>query len=186
MKRLIVALAVAAATPAMAQTADLEALKAEAAGRIKDFGGTLKGELQAAMEKGGPVNAISVCNDRAPAIAKAKSTDGWLIGRTSLKLRNAASRPDAWDKAALDEFEARKAKGEDPAGLAKAAIVERDGGKVFRFIKAIPTEELCLNCHGGELKPEVAAALDKLYPQDKARGFKAGDLRGAFVLEKKL
>lgn len=186
MKRIVLALTLAAVSPGGAFAADIEALKAEAAGKIMDFGGTLKGELKAAMEKGGPVHAITVCNEKAPAIAKAKSTEGWLVGRTSLKLRNPASRADAWDKAALDEFEARKAKGEDPAALAKAAIVEKDGGKVFRFIKAIPTEELCLNCHGSELKPEVAALLDKLYIQDKARGYKPGDLRGAFVLEKKL
>lgn len=186
MKRIIITLALAAIMPAGAGAADIEALKTEAAGRINAYGTELRGELQKAMEQGGPVHAISVCHDKAPAIAKSKSTEGWLIGRTSLKLRNAASRPDAWDKAALDEFEARKAKGEDPAGLAKAAVVDKDGGKVFRFAKAIATEEVCLNCHGGELKPEVAAALDTLYSQDKARGFKPGDLRGAFVLEKKL
>jgi len=33
---------------------------------IKAFGGKLKGELQKAMKAGGPLNAISVCNTKAP------------------------------------------------------------------------------------------------------------------------
>jgi hypothetical protein len=32
------------------------------------------------------------------------------------------------------------------------------------------------------LKPEVVEKLDKYYPDDKARGFQVGDLRGAFTI----
>ena len=108
------------------------------------------------------------------------------MGRTSLKLRNPANMPDAWELKVLKTFEERKAAGEDPAKIAYAEVVTQDGSKRFRFMKAIPTAELCLNCHGSELKPEVVKALDKYYAADKARGFNVGDLRGAFSLSKPL
>ena len=44
----------------------------------------------------------------------------------------------------------------------------------------------CLKCHGETIEPETAAILDELYPEDKARGYKAGQVRGAFTLKKKL
>ncbi len=50
-------------------------------------------------------------------------------------------------------------------------------------MKAIPTaEKPCLACHGGKIQIKVTETLDKLYPQDQARGYKAGDIRGAFTI----
>lgn len=163
------------------------ALKSEAKSIIQSFAGNLKGELQAAMKAGGPPNAIQVCNTRAPVITGASSDEsGWSVGRTSLKLRNADNKPDAWELGVLKAFEERKAAGEDPMKIAYAEVVEENGGKTFRFMKAIPTGDVCLACHGASIKPEIAAKLDSLYPQDMARGFSVGDLRGAFTLSKGL
>ncbi len=160
---------------------------AEAKSIIKEFFDKLKGELEVAIKTGGPANAIKVCQQRAPAIAHEMSAKtGWQVGRTSLKLRNPANMPDAWELKVLNKFEERKAAGEDPAKIAYAEVVTRDGMQRFRFMKAIPTAELCLNCHGSELKPEVVTTLDKYYAADKARGFNVGDLRGAFTLSKPL
>jgi hypothetical protein len=62
-------------------------------------------------------------------------------------------------------------------------FVELDGKNVFRYMKAIPTGEICLNCHGGDnVKPEVEAKLTEFYPDDKARGYSIGDIRGAFSI----
>ena len=43
----------------------------------------------------------------------------------------------------------------------------------------------CLQCHGkvDDLAPEVRDVLAKNYPQDRATGFAAGDLRGWFWVE---
>lgn len=160
----------------------------EAKGLIKQFATQLKGELVAAMKAGGPTNAISVCKDKAPAIAASLSEQsGWDVARTSLKTRNPNNAPDDWERAVMEQFEADKAAGKDPKTLAKAEVVEADGGKTFRFMKAIPTGEVCLACHGGDnVKPEVEAKLAELYPQDTARGFSVGDIRGAFTLSKPL
>ena len=61
-------------------------------------------------------------------------------------------------------------------------MVQVGEGKTFRYMKAIPTGEVCLACHGERLNPELGQRLDELYPQDKARGFKEGDIRGAFTV----
>lgn len=161
---------------------------AEAKGIIKEFFTELKGELQAAIQDGGPASAISVCQRKAPAIAHRLSEEsGWDVGRTSLKLRNAAlNAPDAWEEQVLREFEARKQAGEDAAKMAHAEVVGTDEGERFRFMKAIPTGEVCLKCHGTEIDPAVAEAIDQAYPNDEARGYELGDIRGAFTLSKPL
>lgn len=193
MKRILTIAACAAAFAtvstgaSIAQAADMNALKAEAVTVVKSFGGPLKQTLGGAMKEGGPMNAIGVCNTQAPAIAqKAADASGWSVARTSLKLRNLSNAPDPWELATLQEFEKRLASGEKPDTIAKAEIVEEDGQKVFRFMKAIGTAPVCLNCHGTDITPEVADKLDSLYPHDTARGFNQGDIRGAFTLKKKL
>lgn len=154
---------------------------------VKQFMGSLKGELQSAMKSGGPTKAIDVCNRVAPAIAEKQSADsGWDVARTSLKLRNPENAPDVWEQKVLEKFEARKAAGEPVKPMAYYEIVEEGDQRVFRFMKAIPTGEVCLKCHGSDLKPAVAAKLDELYPSDEARGFQTGDIRGAFTLKKTL
>lgn len=158
----------------------------EAKGIVKQFGGQLVSELKSAIKTGGPEHAIGVCHKRAPAIAKglSKST-GWDVSRVSLKTRNTEmGTPDAWETAVLEKFESRKAAGEDVKTMAFAEVVEGPEGQQFRFMKAIPTQEVCLACHGSEISEEVAAKLDELYPEDQARGFSVGDIRGAFSLSK--
>ena len=160
---------------------------AEAKAIIEEFFSTLKGELKAAVTQGGPVNAITVCQLRAPSIVELSEKTGWDVGRTSLKVRNASlNAPDAWELKVLEQFEVRKAEGEDVKTMAYSEVVEEDGKQTFRFMKAVPTGKVCLNCHGTDIKPEVIEALDAAYPQDQARGYELGDIRGAFTLSKSL
>jgi hypothetical protein len=185
--RLTLAIVCALAVACSAQADDAQQYTGEARGIAKQFFGALKGELQGAMKRGGPVAAIGLCNIRAPQISSQVSYDvGWDVARTSLKLRNPKNAPDAWEMAVLERFEARKVAGEDLKSMEYAEIVESDGQKAFRYMKAIPTDELCLTCHGTEIPSEVATQLDQLYPKDAARGFKEGDIRGAFTLSKNL
>lgn len=166
---------------------DKAALVAEAKGAVMALGGTLKKELVGAMGAGGPVAALDVCAKRAPAIAKQISEEKNLeVGRVSLKNRNPKNAGNEWQKAVLNDFETRKAAGETANKLAYAETVDVDGKKEFRFMKAIPTGGLCLTCHGDNIPADVTAKLAELYPEDKATGFKAGDLRGAFYVVKPL
>lgn len=178
-----------AAEPVVAPTAALAPANSnveEAKALIKEFAGTLKGELEVAVKSGGPTKAISVCKERAPAIAADLSArSGWEIGRVSLKPRNAQlDTPDAWEQQALTHFDEWKAAGEPVDTMAFAEVTTDDSGTRFRFIKAIPTGEVCLACHGSTIEPDVTAALDQAYPEDQARGYALGDVRGAFSLAK--
>lgn len=165
---------------------DAEVMASRAA--AQQFGKTLKEALQQAIKSGGPVNGIVVCHGQADQIAARLSAElEMLVGRTSLKVRNPNHAPDAWESAVLKQFEARKAQGEPASQLEFFAVIDDDQGqKTFRYMKAIPTAALCLTCHGEKIAPEVDAELKKLYPYDKARGFKEGDLRGAFTIAKPL
>jgi hypothetical protein len=166
--------------PAFAEDPASQVTESRAA--AAEFMQTLKGELMQAMQAGGPVNAIGVCNKRAPAIAAELGVrKGWQVGRTSLKPRNLANAPDEWERARLESFEQRKQAGEDPATLEYYEVVEQEGKPAFRYMKAIPTAEPCLACHGTKLDTAVAAKLDELYPRDQARGYQLGDIRGAFT-----
>jgi hypothetical protein len=178
-----VALAVVIAVPAIA--GELEDRTTAARAVVKEFGGKLQGELGAALKAGGPENALQVCNAKAPAIAAELSRQHTMkVARTSLRLRNPNNLPDAWETKVLKDFEARKTRGEDAAKLEYAEIVTTGGKREFRYMKAIAIapDAPCLACHGGNLDPKVSAKLKELYPQDKATGFKTGDLRGAFTL----
>lgn len=159
--------------------------QAAAQATIAAFAGALKAELTTAMQAGGPLNAIEVCNARAPAIAAAVSLEqGMSVSRVSLRNRNPENAPNEWQSAVLREFETRRAAGENPEALSWQEWADADGGQEFRFMKAIPTAPLCLACHGEALAAPVADRIGELYPADKATGFREGDIRGAFVVTK--
>ena len=155
---------------------------------VQKFSETLQAALQQAMETGGPVNGIAVCHDKAGQIARDLSAEAdMIVGRTSLKLRNANNAPDNWELAVLKQFDARHAQGEPAEMLEYFAVIDDDQGqKTFRYMKAIPTASPCLKCHGETIDSDVETKLKELYPEDKARGYKEGELRGAFTLSKPL
>lgn len=154
---------------------------------VKEFMQSLKKELQAGMQDGGPVNAISVCNLTAPAIANTYSVrNGWDVGRTSLKLRNPANAPDTWERAVLESFEERKQSGEDPATMEYHEVVQQNDTTELRYMKAIPTGKICLVCHGEQVDSTTKKRIETLYPNDKAIGYREGDIRGAFTITQPL
>jgi len=188
MKRFVVLLALAALWAAPALAATLDERVAESRAAVKEFANALKVELDAAMAEGGPTNAMAVCNLKAPDIAALISErHGWRIGRTSLKVRNQGNAPDAWERKVLEDFERRHKAGKDPAKMEYYQVVDERGVKVFRYMKAIPTAaKPCLACHGTNIAPEVEGLIDGLYPGDQARGYKAGDIRGAFTIRQEI
>ena len=154
---------------------------------VKQFAGQLVSKMKSAMKEGGPIHAIQFCNETAPAIASQISDKyDWKVGRTSLKLRNSSNAPDNWEIMVLKKFEERRAAGESPAKMAYFEVVEENGQKNFRFMKAIgmpPLKEMpCLKCHGENIDPKISSKLNELYPNDKAHGYKPGQIRGAFTI----
>lgn len=147
---------------------------------VGEFQQELGGELRSAMADGGPVNAVEVCSDRAPAIAERASADsGARVSRTALRVRNPDNVPDEAAAAVLREFEDRLAAG------AKLPMeqVDRHADGSMRYMRAIVLEPLCATCHGTSLAPEVAQAVAARYPEDRATGFEVGEVRGAFLVD---
>ncbi|NJD88509.1 MAG: DUF3365 domain-containing protein [Betaproteobacteria bacterium] len=184
MKKIAVAAALLATLPALADDLLPEARKVATMVPPK-----LLAVLTTEIEKGGPEGAIGVCREKAPAMAKAASEQtGWSIRRVSLNNRNPKAVPDAWERAVLEDFDRRSAAGESPATLEKGEMVTEEGRQSYRYMKALPTLDLCLKCHGPQaaLSPAVKAKLAELYPQDKATGYSVGQIRGAMTIRKPL
>ncbi len=172
--------------PAQAQDQDLLPQARQVAGAVPI---KLLEMLNSQIAKGGPAMAVQACNEKAPQMAKAASAQtGWAIRRVSLRNRNPKAVPDAWELAALKDFDRRAAAGEKPATLEKYGMVETVSGKEYRYMKALPVQPMCLACHGAaeNLSPDVAEKLHTLYPADKATGYAVGDLRGAITIRKAL
>ena len=181
------ALPFAAAIAAAPGFAADDPLLAEARGVASAIPPKLLTVLQEEITKGGAEGAIGVCREKAPAMAKAASEQtGWAIRRVSLKNRNPKAVPDAWEEAVLKDFDKRVATGEKPTSLEKGEVVTLDGKKVYRYMKALPTQDLCLQCHGtpDRISPAVQAKLKDLYPNDKAVGYAPAEIRGAITLKK--
>lgn len=184
MKKVAALMLLSACSVGLAAADEVQSRAAAARPVVKEFAGVMKEAMSKAMKEGGPVNAIEVCSKQAPHIAHEHSVkSGFEIARTTLKARNPSHEPDAWEKKVLQSFEERKAKGEEVEKMEYAEVVTENGKQVFRYMKPIPTGEVCLKCHGTEIDPAVKTKLDGLYPTDKARGYKMGDIRGAFSLK---
>lgn len=183
MYRTALSLFLLSTVPLATQAAAKEVYLDESRKAVAEFSAALKAELESALYTAGPVKAIEVCQLKAPGIAAQVSKDrGFRIARTSLKLRNPANAPDPWEQGILEQFQAQQASGADPRTLEYSAMVEENGKQMFRYMKAIPTQGVCLACHGEQISPEVRSTLQRLYPEDRARGFKYGELRGAFTI----
>jgi len=169
--------------PAWGQDADLGARADAARAATAELFAVLKAEVTEAAQSKGAAEAIKVCNLKAVAHAEHVSAKlGMHIGRTSLKIRNPENAPNAWEKQVLEQFEVRRKAGEPLESMEFYEVVDNDGKQQFRYMKAIPLGGVCFNCHGNKIRPDVKAQLDALYPNDQARGFIPGDLRGAFTV----
>lgn len=182
---LILALVMTGAVSAEEEKAAQQTFEKDAQAAIKELATSLKSSLLAAMGDGGPAEAVSVCNLIAPSLAAEISKKyGLEIGRTSLKVRNPANEADAWETDVLQRFETRLAGGEAIQKLTFKEKVETASGNQWRMMKAIPTDKVCLSCHGSKIAEPVQARIDTHYPDDMATGFKLGEIRGAFTVKR--
>ncbi len=163
----------------------VQAERDTAAKLVAAFASSLKAELQTAIAEGGPVAGIRTCAERAPSIATEVTANhpDWSLRRIGTRVRNAATNtPTEAERAVLDSFAAM------PADQRPGPLAAADPDQPRRLYKPIfIAEPICLTCHGPaeQLAPEVRGELAKHYPDDAATGYAMGDLRGAFVVEKR-
>jgi hypothetical protein len=177
-----------ASLPAFAQ--DIAALTAETKQAVLPVVPKVVGAMQEAVAARGVAGAIPVCKELAPSLIQEKRREtGWDIRRVSLKTRNAGrATPDAWEARQLADFNIRAGNGEKPETLEKSEIVQIDGKPVFRYIKALPTADVCLKCHGPSetLDAGLKATLAESYPHDQAIGYSKGQIRGGLTVKRPL
>ena len=172
-----------ASQPADFATAMSEQDLQSAQAAISAYATALKAELTSALQQGGPVNAIQVCNTGASIIGeKISLSHDVTINRISLKNRNPLNKPADWQREVLESFEQQQKLGQPPNTLDWSQVLKKDGTDKFRYMKAIPTGGLCLQCHGPSIAPQISQAIGELYPSDTATGFTEGQIRGAFVV----
>jgi Protein of unknown function (DUF3365) len=139
------------------------------------------------IDQGGAVQAIGACQVQAPEMARqASEASGWKVRRVSLRERNPKARPDAWEQAALEDFDRRVAAGEVPMSLEKAERVDVGGVPTLRYVRALPVGPICVQCHGdpAQMDAGLKAKLATLYPHDRATGYSVGQIRGVITLSK--
>lgn len=169
-KVILVALLLAATTSHSQATETLE--------RGAELLTPFKKDLQRALKSGlaeGPAEAIQVCRIRAPDIADALSVDGVRMGRSSHRLRNPDNEAPEWVRPIMQAYL------DDPSSRTPRAVELEENR--WGYVEPIVVQPLCLTCHGSELAPDISARIAELYPDDRATGFEAGDLRGVFWLE---
>jgi len=155
----------------------------------QEFMQKLGDALKQQLESGGAESAIGVCKQIAPALATEYSKNGRVLKRVSFKLRNKAlGTPDVWETRMLERAEESVQNGEVIAGIEFSEVRDEADGRWFRYLKAIPTQRICLQCHGQpyQIPDNVKAKLAAEYPDDQATGYSVGSMRGAISIKQKL
>jgi hypothetical protein len=133
----------------------------------------LSQRLMSVIADDGPAAAIDVCALEAmPLTDSIGAATGLELKRTSLRIRNSRNAPDSLEMIALQWFAEHDAEG-------AASLVQADGAD-YRYYAALRTAALCTQCHGPveSLDASVRAVLREQYPDDRAVGYREGELRG--------
>jgi hypothetical protein len=151
----------------------------------KEIAGTtansLMKNLSEKMEKGGIAEAVPFCNTMAhPLTDEMANKYDASIKRTSLYVRNKKNEPNQAEIKILNQFETSFSNKEP----LKPVVTLDESGKPH-FYGPILLQKKCLACHGTvgeEVNIKTDSIIKSYYPNDKATGFKEGDLRGIWSI----
>jgi cytochrome c553 len=135
--------------------------------------------LMGTIQKKGTLEALAFCNIQAMPLTDSMSVKyNATIKRVSDKNRNPNNKANAEELVYIAQF-----KKEIAANKESKPVVVDKGDKV-QFYYPIPTNTMCLQCHGKpeNIKPDVRAKTLKLYPQDLAVGYGENEVRGIWSI----
>ncbi|TXK62535.1 c-type heme family protein [Alkalisalibacterium limincola] len=151
-----------------------------------EFSERLRSRLQAAMQREGLGRAVEVCHSDAPAIAdEVMQRFDVRLGRVSThgRNRNPGNAPGGWQSGVLADFQRDIDGGGDVDEQRFVQTADLPDGVALRVMYGIRTQQICETCHGVEPLPEAAQVIARLYPADRATGYRDGDLRGGLWVE---
>ena len=138
---------------------------------------TLSSNLQKAMGEGGVRHALKFCNIKAyPLTDSLTEHFGVELRRASHRPRNPSSKADSLEMQSIEKY-IEQIEGEKTP---KARVIQAED-KILYHAPIRISNQLCLNCHGKPGEDITASNLqiiDSLYPDDEARDFQMGALRG--------
>lgn len=143
------------------------------------LGRELMGLMLTKLHEEGAGAAIAFCADSAQARTAAMASEGIIVRRVTMKPRNLANAPDAYEEAILLALADQHAAGTLPPDT--AAYVGTGAHRELRYLRPIRIQQQCLTCHGDPsgFPAEVRRTLADRYPDDLATGYAVGDFRGA-------
>lgn len=134
--------------------------------------------LKGTMKSEGPVAAVAFCNAKAnPLTAEMEQKFGATIKRVSDKPRNIKNAPNEVEAKIITDYITSLQAGKK----LKPITQEEKDGKIH-FYAPIKVKGLCLTCHGDAITQPVDSILKVKYPNDKAIGYKDGELRGIWSI----
>jgi len=141
----------------------------------------LSGQLTKSIKEGGTASAIPFCNTMAMPLTEEISVKySTAIKRTSFKVRNENNAPTKEETRILSAYKKLIDANEE-----LKPIVEMDKSGSPHFYAPILLKQKCLACHG-EIGKNITVQTDSIirsyYPNDRATGFKEGDLRGIWSI----
>jgi hypothetical protein len=148
------------------------------------LGNTLMGKMRKQMKSKDKIGMVKFCQEQAELITVGVNNllpDGVKVRRTTAKYRNLINKPKTLDLEAIKYFR----------GLQKSGTNVKKSFKIIKtknsytYYKPILMKKKCLVCHSSKSKmnPQILKTINRLFPNDKAYGYKKGDLRGLFVVE---
>ncbi|WP_375579580.1 DUF3365 domain-containing protein [Marivirga tractuosa] len=146
-------------------------------------GSVFMGKISEKYAEGGYKAAAEFCSINAYPLTDSLANEYKVfLKRVSNKNRNPANAPTELENQVLEAYEYSVEQG-DKLG-ANVQFIRPGDTILYNKPIRIPSE-LCLNCHGSpsQISEEVQSILKEEYPNDKATGYKVGDLRGMWSLK---
>lgn len=140
----------------------------------------LGSEVKAVMQKDGPVEAVNFCSKNAISLThEVSKTHGVNMKRVTLQQRNPLNRPTPEETEIMNKWMSLMAKTQQPT-----AVLSKVSGGFTYYKPLVINNDVCLKCHGTvDYATPLGQALKASYPDDRATGYRLGDLRGMIVVD---
>ena len=185
MKKVIfsIILYIVALNLANAQEVPYEIAKEKAKHIVHDFHTMMRTGVQRNFENGGILQAAKFCANKSSKLIEQFDNNlesGISIKRISLKNRNPDAYPQKDEIKILEAFDLL-----EKTSVYLPEIVQLKKENIYKvYFPATMSKKSCKQCHGMQqnMNKEVLGVFKTKYPNDKALGFKGGQVRGAVVV----